>query len=94
MAIVRGQMYRSDPLVPEAGCCEQLGASKLQQMLDRGGVAGGGGVVEGVVALGVGQGGRGLVAQQVVDTPALHVQGADQVETRGSLVILTVHIRS
>ena len=93
MTIERGQMHRSDSLVSEAGSSEQITASKLQQMLDSRGVARGRSVVEGVVAFDVGEGGCGLVAQQVVDTPALHVQGADQVQTRCSFIVLTINIR-
>ena len=87
-------MYRSDSLVSEAGCSEQVATSKLQQMLDSCGVARRSSVVQRVVAFNVGEGWGGLVAQQVVDTPALHVQGTDQVETRGSFIVLSVHIRS
>ena len=87
-------MYRSDSLVTEAGRSEQVAASELQQMLDRGRVARSSGPVQRVVALDVCEGGRGLVGQQVVDTSALHVQGTDQVETRGAFIVLTVNIRS
>ena len=78
-------------LVPRRG--EQLAAPELEQVLDRGAVSRGGGVVQGVVSPGVGCGGRGLVAEQVLYAGALHVEAAHQVQAGHALAVLVVHAR-
>ena len=69
VSVERRQVERCDAGLP--GGAEQLAAAELEQVLDGRGVAGGGGVVQGVVAELVDHGGGGTVGDKVLHTPAL-----------------------